>query len=176
VGIAKVSGAVSCLEWNQSELTRCGVALIKGDTKRLIENFEAVARGEPLLLLIAGAACIMFLKGPNVFLTYALLALCALLEVGGDAIVRLGLHTDTHSGLRRGLTLAVGALVLFAYGLTVNSIRWDFGKLLGVYVAMFFIVAQAVAWIGFGEKPRAPVVAGGLFIIVGAGIIQWWRP
>lgn len=118
----------------------------------------------------------MFLKNSNPLLTFALLAFCALLEVGGDAIVRMGLHTDAHSVLRRGLTLVVGALVLFAYGLTVNSIRWDFGKLMGVYVAMFFIVAQAVAWVGFGEKPRAPIVVGGLFIIVGAGIIQWWRP
>lgn len=116
----------------------------------------------------------MLLKSSSVLLTYALLALCALLEVGGDAIVRLGLH-EPYAPFKRGAILLTGALVLFAYGVVVNTIRWDFGKLLGIYVALFFLIAQAVAWVGFGEKPTLPIVIGGGFIIVGACIIQWWK-
>ena len=37
--------------------------------------------------------------------------------------------------------LAAGAIVFFAYGVTVNLPPWDFGRLLGVYVALFFLVA-----------------------------------
>lgn len=116
----------------------------------------------------------MYFREINPLLTWLLLAFCALLEVGGDALVRLGLH-EPHSPLRRGTILLSGALVLFAYGFLVNTLRWDFGKMLGVYVALFFLIAQAVAWIGFGEKPTLPIMVGGSFIVGGACIIQWWK-
>ena len=43
------------------------------------------------------------------------------------------------------------ALTLFGYGYLVNSPPWDFGKLLGVVV--FFVVAQAISWIVYDQKP-----------------------
>ncbi len=55
----------------------------------------------------------------------------ALLEVGGDAVVRRGLR-----GANVVIILA-GGLMLAGYGLLVNTVRWDFSRLLGVYVAMF---------------------------------------
>ena len=65
---------------------------------------------------------------------FALLLLAAILEVGGDALVRGGLQT--HGAIRIGLMTA-GAVILFSYGLVVNLSSLDFGKALAVYVVLF---------------------------------------
>jgi small multidrug resistance family-3 protein len=98
----------------------------------------------------------------------AILILAAGLESGGDALIRLGLKTGRVWGF------LLGAGVLFLYGLTVNLPKWDFGRLLGVYIALFFIVAQILGVIVFGETipssrwiGGALVVAGGIWMTVG---------
>ncbi len=98
----------------------------------------------------------------------------AILEAGGDALVRAGLHNPAL--LRRILCLLLGGLVLFAYGCAVNAPRWDFGRLLGVYVVFFFVVAQAIAWLFFGQKPPLSIMVGGSFIVLGGLIISFWKP
>jgi len=101
------------------------------------------------------------------------LLLAALLEAGGDAIVRTGLHSASWPP-RAGL-LALGAGVLFAYGVTVNLPSWDFGRLLGVYVTLFFLVAQIINWAAFGLKPTPAILVGGVLIIAGGLTITFWR-
>ncbi|HTO82964.1 MAG TPA: hypothetical protein VMQ73_12050 [Methylomirabilota bacterium] len=101
------------------------------------------------------------------------LLLAAVLEAGGDAIVRTGLHARSWPS-RIGL-LALGAGVLFAYGVTVNLPSWDFGRLLGVYVTLFFLVAQIINWAGFGKPPTAAILVGGALIIAGGLTITFWR-
>ncbi len=103
----------------------------------------------------------------------AVLTLAAILEAGGDALVRSGLHAPVLA--TRIAFMAAGALVLFTYGVTVNLPPWDFGRLLGVYVALFFVVAQAINLFAFGIKPGLPIVAGGLLIISGGLLITFWR-
>jgi|GEM_PF-6872269 len=46
---------------------------------------------------------------------------------------------------------------------------------MGVYVALFFIVAQAVAFLAFGEVPGAGICAGGALIISGGIVMTVWR-
>lgn len=75
------------------------------------------------------------------------------------------------AALRAGLLLA-GAVVLFAYGYVVNTPPWDFGRLLGVYVVFFFVVAQIVNWLAFGQVPGARLILGGACIIIGGLIIS----
>ena len=106
-------------------------------------------------------------------IAFLILLAAAVLEAGGDAIVRRGLH---HHGLavRLGLIVA-GGLVLTAYGVTVNLPPWDFGRLLGVYVALFFVVAQAINLLAFGIRPSLPIYLGGLLIISGGMVITFWR-
>ncbi len=107
----------------------------------------------------------------------ALLLLClsALLEAGGDALVRVGLlHTD-HPLAVRAAFMAAGAVVLFSYGMAVNLPAWDFGRLLGVYVALFFVVAQVINRVAFGVPPGAPVLAGGALIVAGGLVVAFWR-
>jgi len=101
--------------------------------------------------------------------TVLILLLAAVLEAGGDAIVRYGLHRS--SPFTRVAIFLVGAIVLFSYGITVNSPPWDFGRLLGLYVVFFFVVAQLLSWIVFQQRPSPAVLAGGALIILGGGVI-----
>lgn len=103
----------------------------------------------------------------------AVLALAAILEAGGDALVRSGLHAPSFA-TRAGF-MAAGAIILFAYGVSVNLPPWDFGRLLGVYVALFFVVAQLINLFAFGIKPGLPIYLGGLLIISGGMVITFWR-
>jgi small multidrug resistance family-3 protein len=99
-----------------------------------------------------------------------ILLLAAILEAGGDALVRKGLHS---SGFARTLIFALGAVILFAYGWVVNSPPWDFGKLLGIYVVFFFLVAQLISWIFFKQPPTAALLLGGLLIVSGGAVIAF---
>jgi hypothetical protein len=108
----------------------------------------------------------------NLVVLLTLLA-AALLEAGGDALVRLGLGSGTPPA--RAGRFGLGALALFAYGLTVNAPAWDFGRLLGVYVVLFFLVAQSINWLGFGLAPSAPIIIGGSLIVAGGLTITFWR-
>ena len=101
--------------------------------------------------------------------TLALLLVSALLESGGDALVRLGMQAS--AAWTRASLLIAGGLVLFAYGCLVNAAPWDFGRLLGVYVVFFFLVAQAIAWLAFGHTPPRAVWLGGAFVVLGGAII-----
>ena len=99
----------------------------------------------------------------------AILTIAAALEVGGDALIRKGLREGQY------LYLLFGAIVLFVYGLTVNLPKWDFGQLLGVYIAAFFVVAQVVAYFIFHEEVQTPMLVGGAFIIVGGLVMTFWK-
>jgi small multidrug resistance family-3 protein len=94
----------------------------------------------------------------------ALLA-AALLEVSGDALTRMGLRD-------RPVWLVAGALTLFIYGVVVNQGRLDFGRLMGVYIAVFFLVSQIIALALFHDVPGYKTIAGGLLIIIGGAVIM----
>ena len=97
----------------------------------------------------------------------ALLA-AAVLEAGGDALIRGGLH---RSGIMRAAFFACGAIALFGYGGMVNAPPWDFGRLLGIYVVFFFLIAQLVAWLAFGKTPSVAILIGGALIVAGGVVI-----
>jgi small multidrug resistance family-3 protein len=109
----------------------------------------------------------------NLAFAYLLLLVAAVLEAGGDALVRVGLHSSTLGN--RATFSAAGAAVLFAYGCTVNAPPWDFGRLLGVYVTLFFVVAQIINLVVFGVRPQLPIYLGGALIIAGGILITFWR-
>ncbi len=103
----------------------------------------------------------------------AVLILAAVLEAGGDALARSGLHA--HALATRLGFFATGAVVLFTYGITVNLPNWDFGKLLGVYVALFFVVAQIINLAAFGVRPGLPIYCGGALIVSGGLLMTFWK-
>ena len=91
----------------------------------------------------------------------------ALLEVGGDAVVRRGLR-----GANVIIILA-GGLMLAAYGLLVNMVKWDFSRLLGVYVAVFALVSVMCGRFVFGESVPNSTWMGLAIIIAGGMVIQF---
>jgi drug/metabolite transporter superfamily protein YnfA len=96
--------------------------------------------------------------------TLAVLILAAALEVGGDALVRIGLRGP-------GYWLAAGAIVLFAYGVLVNQSGVDFNRLMGIYIAIFFVVSQAISFAMFKQIPDDRILLGGGFIVTGGLVI-----
>ncbi|HVW10386.1 MAG TPA: hypothetical protein VHC90_17485 [Bryobacteraceae bacterium] len=101
------------------------------------------------------------------------LLVCALLEAGGDALARRGIHAQ--SAAARAVFFVMAAGVLFAYGWLVNRPPWSFGTLLGIYVVLFFVVSQAIAWFAFGERPTAAIWAGGALVVTGGIVMSMWR-
>jgi drug/metabolite transporter (DMT)-like permease len=111
--------------------------------------------------------------GVNKVTAFLILLVCALLEAGGDALVRKGMHAGTMAN-RVGLYV-FAAVVLFAYGWLVNRPPWSFGSLLGIYVVLFFVVAQWLAFTVFGERPTPALAIGGLLIVSGGIVITVLR-
>ena len=104
---------------------------------------------------------------------FAALSVAAFLEVFGDSFFQTAFYRS--SGVGRVMALVAGVAVLAAYGSVVNVPRWDFGKLLGVYVALFFVMAQIVARVRFGQAPTPPIYAGGALIVAGGLVMAFWR-
>ena len=101
------------------------------------------------------------------FLTWLIFIAAAVLEVAGDAVIR--------RGLRGGgwLCLLAGFAVLGSYGLVVNIVKWDFSKLLGVYVAFFAVVSVLGGRFLFRESVPASTWVGLAIVVVGGLVIQW---
>lgn len=96
-----------------------------------------------------------------------ILVAAALLEVGGDALIRRGLRGGGRA------TVALGALVLAAYGLVVNLVPWDFSRLLGTYVAAFALIAVLAGRSWFGEAVPPSTWLGLGLIVAGGLVIQF---
>ena len=80
------------------------------------------------------------------FLAGLILIAAAVLEVGGDAVIRLGLRGGSPA------VIVAGGLALGCYGLVVNLVKWDFSRLLGVYVAVFAVVSVLTGRFLFKEE------------------------
>jgi multidrug transporter EmrE-like cation transporter len=104
---------------------------------------------------------------------FAVLAIAAYLEVYGDACFQSGLYHS--SGSRRALWFIAGTAVLVFYSLFLNSSQIDFGKLLGIYVVLFFVVAQLVAKFKFQQSPTPPIYVGGALIVLGGIVMTVWK-
>ena len=106
-------------------------------------------------------------------LPLALLVLATTLETGGDALIRVGLKP--HAVPARALLMLAGAVTLSLYGLTLNLAPLDWGRLIGAYVATFFVVGQVINLVVFRTPPTLPILVGGVFILAGGAIITLWR-
>jgi small multidrug resistance family-3 protein len=91
----------------------------------------------------------------------------AVLEVGGDAVIRKGMRGGAWT------YIALGCLMLAVYGVVVNLVKWDFSKLLGVYVAVFAAVSMLAGRLVFGEEIARSTWVGVGIIVVGGLVIQF---
>ncbi len=90
----------------------------------------------------------------------------AVLEVGGDAVIR--------RGLRGSIVwfIVAGFLMLGGYGVVVNAVKWDFSRLLGVYVAVFAVVSVLTGRFLFKETIPVTTWLGLAIIVAGGAVIQ----
>jgi small multidrug resistance family-3 protein len=79
------------------------------------------------------------------------------------------------STVARVLLIVAGGGMLLCYGVTLNLAPVDWGRLIGAYVATFFVIAQIINFVVFRTPPSLPVVVGGLFILAGGAIITLWQ-
>jgi drug/metabolite transporter superfamily protein YnfA len=98
----------------------------------------------------------------------AVLVLAAVLEIGGDAAIRQGLLRSAWPWL------ALGGATLVAYGLVVNLNQGvAFGRLMGLYIAVFFVVSQCLSFVFFAERPPVSLTLGGALIVAGGLVIHF---
>ena len=105
---------------------------------------------------------------------FGCLILATALEVFGDALVRLGLGQQVFAN-RLGY-FAGGAVLLFGYGLSLNTAPIEFEKVVGVYIASLFVMWQVVSYVTFRTVPSVPTLAGGALIIAGGMVVAFWQP
>jgi drug/metabolite transporter superfamily protein YnfA len=99
----------------------------------------------------------------------AVLLLAAVLEVAGDAVIRVGLRG-------RGIALvAAGFAVLGSYGVVVNLLQLDFSRLLGVYIGVFALVSVLAGRIVFQDRVAVSTWVGLAVILAGSAIIHFGR-
>src|ERR1039458_7564701 len=101
------------------------------------------------------------------------LVLATILEVSGDAVIRLGLYN--HAGLYRAALFLGGDALLFGYGTLLNLAPLEFGQVVGLYIATLFIIWQIINFIFFRELPTLPIVLGGSLIVAGGAIVTFWK-
>jgi hypothetical protein len=97
----------------------------------------------------------------------------ALLEAGGDALLRKALLDS--AGPARIALFAIGAMVLFAYGIFVNLAPLEFGQVIGLYIATLFVMWQLINLVFFRTPPTLPVLVGGMLIVTGGLIVSFWK-
>lgn len=95
------------------------------------------------------------------------------LETFGDAIVRIGIGQT--AWLPRSALFVGGAVLLFGYGLSLNLAPIEFSRVVGLYIAVLFVVWQTVNMMVFRNPPGVPVWLGGVLIVVGGLIVTFWE-
>ena len=101
------------------------------------------------------------------YFTWFIFIGAAILEVSGDAIVRKGLRGNNL------IFILAGCAVLGSYGIIVNTVKWDFSKLLGVYVAIFALISILFGRFVFKENIPNTTWLGLIIIICGGLLIQF---
>ncbi len=95
------------------------------------------------------------------------------MEITGDALVRNGL---AQRGLLAKLSYFVaGALLLFRCGLTLNLAPIAFHTVVGIYIAVLFVVLQIVSYAAYRAIPGPPILIGGALIICAGLIVAFWQ-
>lgn len=93
----------------------------------------------------------------------------ALLEVGGDLVIRMGLRGGGK------IVIVLGMAALASYGLIVNSIPWDFSRTFGIYVCLFALMSVLCGRFVLQEQVPVSTWLGLAFILSGALIVQFGR-
>jgi small multidrug resistance family-3 protein len=105
-------------------------------------------------------------------LTFLLVA--TTLEVSGDAVVRIAIYD--HVGITRLPLMLAGATLLLGYGTSLNLAPVEFRHVVGLYIAILFVVWQLINFAVFRTTPNLPILLGGTLIVVGGFVVTFWKP
>lgn len=103
------------------------------------------------------------------------LAIATVLEVTGDAIVRVALRNHEGVTAIRFALFVLGAALVFGYATFLNLAPLEFREVVGLYIATLFIVWQIVNFLFFRTMPTVPVLTGGALIVAGGAIVSFWK-
>ncbi len=101
------------------------------------------------------------------------LMICTAMESLGDSIIRRALGESTN--LHRFLMFCCAGVLLFLYGLFLNLAPIDFNKVVGLYIAVLFMVWQITSYIVFGSTPNIQTLVCGGLIVVGGVLFTFWK-
>jgi hypothetical protein len=110
---------------------------------------------------------------PNIHPVFFLL-MATILEVSGDAVVRIGIYG--HGGVARTALMLSGAVLLLGYASFLNLAPLEFGQVVGLYIATLFVVWQVISFVVFRAVPTFAILVGGALVIAGGAIITFWKP
>jgi small multidrug resistance family-3 protein len=97
-----------------------------------------------------------------------------ILEAAGDAVIRKSIHSD-QPATKIGLYL-IGAISLALYGTCLNLAPVEFAEVVGLYIALLFVMFQISNYVFFSAVPDLPVAVGGVLIITGGLLVAFWKP
>lgn len=104
----------------------------------------------------------------------AFLVIATVVEVSGDAIIRIALRNQTDFGWIKFALFVLGAALVFGYATFLNLAPLEFRKVVGLYIAILFIVWQIINFAFFRSLPTLPILAGGALIVMGGIIVSFW--
>src|SRR5579883_1018924 len=116
------------------------------------------------------------MQATGAWMAVAFLVVATVLEVSGDAIVRIALRNHGGLGFVRLALFALGAALVFGYATFLNLAPLEFRDVVGLYIATLFIVWQLVNFIFFRTVPKLPFLTGGGLIVIGCALVSFWKP
>jgi small multidrug resistance family-3 protein len=103
------------------------------------------------------------------------LLVATVLEVGGDAVLRIALYDHAGTGAVRIGIFAGGTALLLGYGTFLNLAPLEFRQVVGLYIATLFVVWQFINFLVFRTAPTPPILAGGALIVAGGLVATFWK-
>jgi threonine/homoserine efflux transporter RhtA len=113
------------------------------------------------------------MKLPDGLPMLIILAVATGLEVSGDAIIRKSLFE--HVGVARLALFVLGAALLAGYGTFLNLAPLEFNQVVGLYIAVLFVMWQIINFLFFRTLPTVPILTGGALIVAGGLIVSFWK-
>ena len=103
------------------------------------------------------------------------LLVATIVEVSGDAVVRIALHDHPGVTALRIALFALGAALVFGYSTFLNLAPLDFREVVGLYIAILFLVWQVINFAFFRTVPNSHILIGGALIVSGGLLVSFWK-
>jgi hypothetical protein len=98
--------------------------------------------------------------------------LATVLESFGDSVIRMAIYNSYTTPMRLAIYLG-GAVLLAAYGTSLNFAPVEFASVVGLYVALLFIMFQVTNFLFFRALPTTAVWLGGSLVVAGGLIVYF---